>query len=277
MAADAITVQSALANARRRIDAVDAKALLCAVLGRDAAYLIAHAEDGMPAEQALTFEAWVQRRAAGEPVAYITGWREFYGRTFRVTADVLIPRPETELLVDVALAQLRGFSAARVLDLGTGSGCIGLTLAAECVGAHITGVDASEAALAVARSNAARLGIDRVEWRVSNWFDALGTTSYEVIVSNPPYVAGNDEHLMRGDLRYEPRAALTPGGDGLDAIRHIVRASVDHLRPGGSLWFEHGYDQGAACRALLRQAGYTAIATHRDLAGIERVTGGRRI
>lgn len=269
-------MQSALANARRRIDALDARVLLCTALGRDPAYLIAHAEDNIATEQALTFEAWVGRRAAGEPVAYITGRREFYGRSFRVTPDVLIPRPETELLVDVALAQLRGLCAARVLDLGTGSGCIALTLAAECVGAHVTGVDASEAALAVARSNAVQLGVDRVEWHLSNWFDALGTKTYDVIVSNPPYIAGDDEHLVRGDLRYEPRAALTPGGDGLDAIREIVRASVDRVVRGGSLWFEHGYDQGAACRALLQQAGYTAITTHRDLAGIERVTGGRR-
>jgi len=275
--AAAVAVQSALADARGRIDAVDARALLCAVLGRDAAYLIAHSDDVLTAEQALTYEAWVARRAAGEPVAYITGVREFYGRAFTVTPDVLIPRPETELLVDVALQALRGMSEPRVLDLGTGSGCIALTLAAECAGAHVTGIDASEAALRVARANAARLGLTRVQWCAGHWLDAVGTACFELIVSNPPYIAGDDAHLTRGDLRHEPRAALTPGGDGLDAIRHIVRASAAHLVSGGWLWFEHGYEQGAASRALLARHGYDAIATHRDLAGIERVSGGRTI
>lgn len=271
-----LTVQSALAQARRRIDGVDARVLLCDVLGRDAAYLIAHGDAGLTAEQALTYDARVARRADGEPVAYIIGRREFYGRMFRVTPDVLIPRPETELLVDVALHTLRGMIHQRVLDLGTGSGCVALTLAAECAGAHVTGVEASQAALDVARANAAAMSLQGVEWRVSDWFHAVSADRYDLIVSNPPYIADGDEHLEQGDLRYEPRAALTPGGDGLDAIRRIVRDSVDHLVPGGWLWFEHGHDQGPACRALLQQLGYDAIATHRDLAAIERVTGGKR-
>jgi release factor glutamine methyltransferase len=270
------TIQSALAEARGRVDAVDARVLLSGVLGRDAAYLIAHGDDALTAEQALTYDAWVARRANGEPVAYIIGHREFYGRTFRVTPDVLIPRPDTEVLVDVALQTLRATTDRRVLDLGAGSGCIALTLAAECAGAHVTGVDASQAALDVARANAAALNLQRVEWRMSDWFQALGARRYDVIVSNPPYIAAHDEHLGQGDLRYEPRVALTPGGDGLDAIRRIVRDSLDHLVPGGWLWFEHGHDQGPACRALLQQCGYEAIATHRDLASIERVTGGMR-
>lgn len=273
---EAVTVQSALAHAMRRLNAVDARVLLSALLARGAAYLIAHGDDPLTPEQALTYDAWVARRAAGEPVAYIVGRREFYGRLFHVTPDVLIPRPETELLVDVALQMLRALPAPKVLDLGTGSGCIALTLAAECTAACVAGLDASEAAVAVARSNAAALGLQRVEWRVSDWFQGLGNACYNVIVSNPPYIAGDDRHLSAGDLRYEPTAALTPGGDGLAAIRHIVREAVDHLFHGGWLWFEHGYDQGAACRALLAEFGYAAIATHRDLAGIERVSGGKR-
>lgn len=271
-----LTIQSALAEARGRIDAVDARVLLCEALGRDAAYLIAHGDDALTTEQALTYEAWIARRIGGEPVAYITGRREFYGRMFSVTREVLIPRPETELLVDVALQTLRGMTSPRVLDLGTGSGCIALTLAAECAGAHVAAVDASEAALNVARANAVALNVEHVEWHVSDWFQAVGAARYDVIVSNPPYVAGEDRHLLQGDLRYEPHAALTPGGDGLDAIRRIVRDSVEHLVSAGWLWFEHGHDQGAACRALLEQFGYRAITTHRDLAAIERVTGGKR-
>jgi len=275
-AAPVCTLQSALAAARARVDAVDARVLLCEVLNRDAAFLIAHGDGALTAEQALTYQAWVARRANGEPVAYITGRREFYGRLFRITPDVLIPRPETELLIDVALQVLRGKTIPRVLDLGTGSGCIALTLAAECAGAHVTGVDAWQAALDVARENARALDMEHVVWCKSDWFDALGTERYDLVVSNPPYIAAGDEHLEQGDLRYEPRLALTPGGDGLGAIRRIVRDSVHHLVPGGWLWFEHGHDQGAASRALLDEFGYSDIATHRDLASIERVTGGKR-
>jgi release factor glutamine methyltransferase len=222
------------------------------------------------------FRESVKRRAEGMPVAYIVGHKEFYSLSFRVTPDVLIPRPDTELLVDVALQTLRGMRHPRVLDLGTGSGCIAVTLAAECAGAHVTGVDASQAALELARANAVAMKSERVEWRMSDWFQALGAHRYDVIVSNPPYIAAHDEHLGQGDLRYEPRAALTPGDDGLGAIRRIVRDSLDHLVPGGWLWFEHGHDQGPACRALLQHCGYEAIATHRDLASIERVTGGKK-
>ena len=275
MAPQSLTVRSALAHASRRIDVVDARVLLCAVLGREAAFLIAHADDALTAEQQRAYEAWVARRASGEPVAYITGAREFYGRTFRVTPDVLIPRPETELLVDVALQSVSGLRAPRIVDLGTGSGCIAITLAAQLSGARVVGVEASPAALAVARANAAALGV-QVVWIESDWYAALPAGRYDLVVSNPPYIAGGDEHLERGDLRFEPRAALTPAGDGLDAIRRIVRESIGHLEPGAALWFEHGYDQGSACRALLEAHGYEAIATHRDIAGIERVTGGRK-
>lgn len=271
-----VTVQSALAHARRQVDATDARVLLAAALGRDAAYLIAHGEDPLTEAQAGCFERWVARRAAGEPVAYIVGMREFYGRPFRVTRDVLIPRPETELLIEVALEALRGLASPRVLDLGTGSGCIAITLAAECPGARVTAVDASEAALGLARDNAGRLHVRGIDWRVSDWFSALGDAQFELVVSNPPYIAEGDAHLEAGDLRYEPPAALTAGRDGLDALRRIVRDAAGHLVTGGSLWVEHGYGQGAACRALFIQHGYAGVRTRRDLAGLERVTGGTR-
>ncbi len=270
-----LNVQSALAYARRYVDAVDARVLLTALLECDAAHLIAHDDQSLTQGQALTYQAWVERRAKGEPVAYITGAREFYGRPFRVTPDVLIPRPETELLIDVALATLASLPAARVLDLGTGSGCIAVTLGAERAGARITAVDRSEAALEVARSNANRLGVAGIDWRASDWFEAVGNARYDLILANPPYIAEGDRHLEEGDLRYEPRGALAAGADGLDAIRHIVAAAAEYFARGGWLWFEHGYDQGARCREFLARRGYSAIATHRDLAGMERVTGGR--
>jgi release factor glutamine methyltransferase len=270
-----VTVHAALAAARRLIGPVDARVLMTALLGCDAACLVAHGETPLAAEQALTYEDWVSRRARGEPVAYLTGRREFYGRTFRITPAVLIPRPETELLVEIALAWLRGRERPAVLDLGTGSGCIALTLAAECAGAHITGVDCSEAALAVARGNARALGVEGVTWRLGHWFEAVQRERYDLVVANPPYISGDDPHLKEGDLRYEPVAALTPGGDGLGAIRTIVSAARNHLNPGGALWVEHGHDQGPACRALLEACGYVEVGTHRDLAGMERVTGGR--
>lgn len=228
-------------------------------------------------EQALTFEAMVSRRAAGEPVAYIVGSREFYGHEFRVTPDVLIPRPETELLVERALTYAAGRPGPRVLDLGTGSGCIAVTLALELAGAHVVAVDRSPPALAVAQANAARLGA-AVECRVSDWYGALAPDErYDVIVANPPYIAGADRHLDAGDLRFEPRGALTPGGDGLAALRAIIAGAPAHLVADGWLAVEHGYDQAAACRALFAAAGYLDIASWRDLAGIERVTSGRRL
>jgi len=249
--------------------------LLGELLARSPAWLAAHDDAALTAEQALTFDAWVSRRAAGEPVAYIVGSREFYGHDFRVTPDVLIPRPETELLVEQVLTYAAGRSGLRVLDLGTGAGCIAITLALELAGAHVVAVDRSSAALAIARDNALRLEA-AVECRMSDWYGALAPDErYDVIVANPPYIAGTDRHLGEGDLRFEPRGALTPEGDGLDALRIIVAGAPRHLIVGGLLAVEHGYDQAAACRSLFVAAGYVDVATQRDLAGIERVTSGR--
>jgi release factor glutamine methyltransferase len=269
------TVAEALAAARAKLPASEARLLLGHVLGRPPLWLISH-DDELLAESALLgFAALAARRAGGEPVAYLLGRREFFGREFAVSPAVLIPRPETELLVDIAAAEVGADATARILDLGTGSGCIAITLALEFPQAQVTAVDASPTALATARRNAERHGA-RVRLLHSDWFAALDGESFDLIVANPPYVAAADPHLAAGDLRHEPAAALASGADGLDAIRRILAAAPAHLAPGGQLWLEHGHDQAAAVRELLDAAGLQRIEQHRDLAGIVRVSGGRK-
>lgn len=266
------TVGTLLAEARRRIPASEARLLLGHVLGRSAAWLEAHRDDEVAVDSDYT--ALVARRATGEPMAYLIGVREFYGRDFVVSPDVLIPRPETELLVDVAKKKVGAGRTARVLDLGTGSGCLAVTLALELPQARVTAVDVSPAALGVARGNAQRLGA-QVEFVESDWFAALPPQRFELIVANPPYVAAGDPHLAQGDLRFEPTEALTDHADGLTAIGRIVAQAPDWLAEGGWLFLEHGYDQETAVQALLAAAGFSQIEQHRDLAGIVRATGGR--
>ncbi|MDP1653336.1 MAG: peptide chain release factor N(5)-glutamine methyltransferase [Rhodocyclaceae bacterium] len=266
------TVVAALAAARQRIPAAEARLLLGYVLGRSAAWLEAHRDD--PVDVADAYSALVGRRAAGEPVAYLIGLREFYGRDFVVSPAVLIPRPETEFLVDIVKAKVGAGETAKVLDLGTGSGCIAISLALELPGAQVTAADVSPAALAVARANAARLGA-QVEFIESDWFSALPNIHFDLVVANPPYVAAGDPHLSAGDLRFEPTGALTDHADGLAAIRHIVAEAPLWMAADGWLFFEHGYDQGADVRELLEAAGFTLIEQHRDLAGIVRASGGR--
>jgi release factor glutamine methyltransferase len=256
---------------RSGLTAIDARVLLRKVLCVDDVYLIAHAHDVLDARQAAQFHALAARRAAGEPVAYIVGEREFYGHVFNVTPAVLIPRPETELLVELALAR----KPQRVLDLGTGSGCIAISIALACPDAQVLALDQSQAALALARENAAKHNARNVECRISDWYAAVQGLRFDLIVSNPPYVAADDPHITQGDLRYEPRPALTAGADGLDAIRVIVAGARAHLAPGGWLLFEHGYDQALLCRELLAQSGFAEVQSWRDLAGIERVSGAR--
>lgn len=263
-----------LAEARKTIPAAEARLLLGHVLGKPAAWLEAHRDDPLSGDAAAQMSALAGRRAAGEPVAYLVGVREFYGRDFSVTPDVLIPRPETELLVDLCKEKVGAGRTASILDLGTGSGCIAITLALELPQARVTAVDASVAALRVARINAQQLGAS-VEFVGSDWFGALLPQGFDVIVSNPPYVAAGDPHLTDGDLRFEPTDALTDHGDGLAAIRRIVAAAPDWLAPGGWLWLEHGYDQAAAVADLLRGAGLSSPEQHRDLAGIVRCSGAR--
>lgn len=266
-----MNVGAALAQARTQIEPAEAKLLLRYVLAASAAELAAHPERELSESQSSRYAALVLRRAEGEPIAYLVGVREFYGRDFRVTPAVLIPRPETELLVEAAIAKVSRRGTPRILDLGAGSGCVAITLALE-LGCEVTAVDVSADALAVARDNAARLGA-RVRFFESDWFASV-EGEFDVIVGNPPYVAEGDPHLAEGDLRFEPMMALACGPDGLSALRRILADARRHLAPGGWLLLEHGYDQAEAMRQLLVDAGFQLTEQHRDLAGIVRISGG---
>ena len=268
-------VDRLLREAAARIGREDAEPLLVHALGRDRAWLFAHASDAVEAPLAAASEALVERRAAGEPVAYLTGRRGFWTLDLQVTAETLIPRPETELLVELALARLPADEPLRVADLGTGSGAIALAIASERPLATVVATDIAKATLAVAVANAQAHGLDNVWFRRGDWDQALGRDRFDLIASNPPYIAEGDPHLARGDLRHEPARALSSGADGLDAIRTIVAAAPRHLVPGGWLLLEHGLEQGAAIRALLDRAGLVEVATGRDLEQRDRVTLGR--
>lgn len=267
-------IAAALAWARTRIAVVDARVLLRHVLQCSAARLVAYPETALGVQEWTAFRGLVDRREAGEPVAYLTGVREFYGRSFAVTPAVLIPRADTELLVELSLAHFGDRPRSRVLDLGTGSGALAVTLALELPDADVTAVDRSREALLVAMANAARLGAS-VSFVLGDWFLPLGGDRYQLIVANPPYVAAGDPHLEDGDVRFEPGTALVAGPQGLDDLAVIAAAAPRHLEAGGWLLMEHGYDQAAAVRGLLADAGFAGIASWKDLAGIERVSGGQ--
>jgi release factor glutamine methyltransferase len=254
---------------------LDAEVLVMQVCGLTRAQLLTRADRPLPAAQRARIEALVARRRGGEPIAYLTGEREFWSMAFKVTPDVLIPRPETELLVERALARLPADAAWTLADLGTGCGAVALAIARERRRARVLATDRSAAALEVARANAARLGLARIEFRHGEWCTPLAGERPDLIVSNPPYVRADDPHLGEGDLRYEPRTALDGGRDGLDAIRAIARGARERLRPGGWLLLEHGYDQAEAVAQILRSEGYREIAGHRDLAGRPRVSEAR--
>ena len=253
---------------------LEARLLLAHVLGRDRAWIAAHGDAALSPEAARRFDALVRRRSAGEPIAYLTGRREFFALDLEITPEVLIPRPETELLVELALQWLPIDSSARVLDLGCGSGAVALAIAHERPRASVLGADLSAPAVALARRNRERLAIENATFVESDWFAALPREPFTIIVANPPYVAQHDPHLGEGDLRFEPAAALVSGEDGLDAVRTILGAAPAYLAPAARLALEHGHDQASAVRTLMRDAGFTAIASARDLAGIERVTYG---
>jgi len=256
---------------------LEAQVLLAHVLNRPRAYLLAHPEAALSDSNQAQFESLLTRRERGEPIAYLTGQREFYGLEFLVTPDVLIPRPETELLVELALEHIPQDTPIRILDLGTGSGAIAITLAKLRPQAQVTAVDASPQALAIARQNTERLATANVNFIESSWFSKLDESSrFELIVANPPYVAENDPHLAQGDVRFEPVMALTAGAEGMDAIRHIAQASLHYLTVSGRLLFEHGYDQEVFSRDLLHSLGYVDIACYPDLGGQPRVTGGKK-
>ena len=277
------TIGEALAAAQSQIDRQDAQYLLAGLTGSSRAFLLAHGERDLSGQQAAQFAKHVAARATGVPVAQILGRREFYGRDFVVNAHVLIPRPETEILVEQALALVSGNKCLKthaspcVLDLGCGSGAIAVTLALELPDAKVTALDQSLDALRIAQQNARTLGAS-VSFIKSDWYRALTGRKFDLIVANPPYIAAHDPHLSQGDLRFEPPQALTDNSaDGLDAIRTIVTGARAHLHDGGWLMFEHGFDQAERCRALLAQHGFAAIASVPDLAGIPRVTMGQHL
>lgn len=266
-------VAEALAMARAQgLDRLDAQLLLAHRLDKPRAWLIAHDDEPISADQALAYRQDVTRRAGGVPLAHLVGEREFHGLRLAVSPAVLVPRPDTEVLVDWALQYLAGLGQPRVLDLGTGSGAIAVSVAHARPDAIVTATDIDAAAMEVARANARTHGV-ALELLHGTWWQPVAGRLFELILSNPPYIAADDPHLPA--LVHEPRHALTPGGDGLDALRVLAAGAPAHLVPGGQLLVEHGFDQGEAVRALLATAGLEAIATRRDLAGHERCTGGR--
>ena len=256
---------------------IEVQCLLQAVLQVNRAWLLSHPEQSLDAAQHAQYMALLVRRLAGEPIAYLLEEREFYGLAFKVSPATLIPRPETELLVELALQRIPQQGNCRVLDLGTGSGAIALSIAHARPNAEIIAVDASHDALKVALHNTHTHHLANVRLLVSDWFGALQGESFDVIISNPPYIAAGDVHLAQGDVRFEPRDALISGADGLDDIRLICTQAKAHLYPKGWLIFEHGYDQAAQACALLQQAGFAEIFSARDLSEIERVSGGARL
>ena len=279
-----LTLKAALEEATASIGKVDAQAIITHLLGVDRAYLVANPMRTLTETEDARVDLLVAQRSMGHPVAYLLGRREFYSRDFAVGPEVLIPRPETETLVEAALARLVAPAAAAaatgrgpipVLDLGTGCGAIAVTLACERADLEVTATDSSAPALELARANARAHGRD-IEFLEGDWYAPLAGRRFDLIAANPPYVAAGDPHLGRGDLRFEPARALTDGSaDGLDSIRAIVAGAARHLNPGGWLLFEHGYDQAQAAGALLEAAGFVERVCVRDLAGIDRVAGGR--
>lgn len=269
-----------LAHAAARIGGdsarLDAELLLAHALGHARTWLFAHADDGIGADARERMEPLLAARARGVPIAQLLGRRGFWTLELEVTPDTLIPRPETELLVELALARVPRDRVARIVDLGTGSGAVALALAGERPLAHVIAVDASAEALVVARRNADALRLRNIEFALGDWCAPLAEQRFELIVGNPPYLAVDDPHLETGDLRFEPRMALVAGSDGLDAIRRIARDAPTHLERGGWLLLEHGWTQGEAVRDLLIAAGLHEIETQRDLEQRERVTLGRR-
>ena len=253
---------------------LDAELLLAHVLGKPRSYLFTWPDQPVAEAEAARFSALLARRRSGEPVAYLLGEQGFWTLDLQVSPDTLIPRPDTERLVELAL-ELGPSRSAAVLDLGTGTGAIALALASERPDWQLTGSDRMPGAVALAEQNRARLGLANVRFLQSDWFAALGAARYDLIVSNPPYIAADDPHLTQGDVRFEPASALVSGADGLDDIRHLVETAPSHLQPGGWLLLEHGWQQAAAVRGLLEQRGFAAVQSWEDLGGHQRVSGGQ--
>ncbi len=275
-------IEHTLQQTAKRLQAVsdsarlDAELLLCHILGRSRSYLYTWPEYELSETERKALEGVVERRINGEPIAHIIGRREFWSLELTVSADTLIPRPETELLVEAALARIPEKAEWAIADLGTGSGAIALAIACERPHCRITAVERSEGALAVAKQNAIRLGLGTVEFLQGDWFVPLAGQRFEMILSNPPYIPDADPHLRQGDVRFEPLSALAAGSDGLADIRHLIRGAANYLQDPGWLLLEHGYDQGAAVTRLLQDAGYADVVDLSDLQGHGRVAIGRR-
>ena len=273
---DAMNITTILQHATQQIDRLDADALLCHLLQRDRSYLRAWPEREVTSDLVAQFNTLVKRRQQGEPLAYLIGWREFWSLKLKVTPATLIPRPETELLVEQALQRIPQNAHWRIADLGTGSGAIALAIASERPNCTVVATDFSLAALAVARENGLQLGIKNIEFRHGSWHEALNEDEqFQLIASNPPYVNAADDHLHHDGLPFEPQTALTPGSDGLAAIRIIIEQMKPHLGEPAWLLLEHGHDQGDEVRALFQQHGYSEIKTRRNLGGNERLTEAR--
>ncbi|HEV2321196.1 MAG TPA: peptide chain release factor N(5)-glutamine methyltransferase [Gammaproteobacteria bacterium] len=268
---DAAATELAAASPAPRLDA---ELLLAHALGKRRSYLRAYPEKHLDAPALQAFRRLLAARKGGEPIAYLTSKREFWSLPLKVTPATLIPRHETELLVELALQRIPQSAAWRLLDLGTGSGAVALALACERPHCRITATDLSMAALAVAADNTADLGFGNVELLTGDWFAPLGERRFHLIVSNPPYVREDDPHLRMGDVRFEPRSALTAGSDGLRDLSRIIASAPSYLEQGAWILLEHGHDQGAAVRALLSEHGFRDVATSRDMQGVERVSGG---
>ena len=276
---EAVTVETLLNWARARLGGgadglIDAEALLSRITGKSAASLIADNRKPVSEPQAGDYKSLVERRARGEPVAYLNGQKEFWSLALTVTPDVLIPRPETELLVEEVLARVRPSRRIDILELGTGSGAIAVALASELPHCAIVATDLSAAALSVAEHNRQKLALENIAFCLGHWFQAVSSRRFDLIVANPPYIAAADPHLGQGDLRFEPASALVSPPDGLTDLRLIITGAPAHLNAGGMLLLEHGYEQASAVRDLFKRNRFVAVATRRDFGGNERVTGG---
>lgn len=255
---------------------IDAEILLAHILGESRTYLYGHANDQLGAAEYKLFMDLVHERSAGVPIAYLTKMREFWSLPLTISAATLIPRPETERLVELTLDLVGDEPNAQILELGTGSGAIALAIAKERPNWQITATDISGPALQIAKANAAKLNINNISFYLSDWFDQIPQRRYQAIVSNPPYIAAADPHLSQGDIRYEPVSALVGGKNGLIALQYIIKHSYDYLLPHGLLLLEHGHDQKTAVLTMLMDAGFTDIGTWQDLQGNDRVAGGHR-
>ena len=276
------TIKTLLAHAANTLTShsdsplLDAEVLLGFVLGKPRTYLRAWCDNTLTEQQQAAFEALIKQRQQGTPIAYLTGTREFWSRDFRVTSDVLIPRPDTELLIELSLELIPNNQAVKLIDLGTGSGIIAVTLAAERPKAHVTAVDASLAALAVAQHNARHHQLTNIEFYQSDWFSNVPESLFDLVISNPPYIDPDDEHLQQGDVRFEPQSALIADNQGLSDIQIIADKARSYLTPQGHLLIEHGYNQAPQVQAIFNALAYDKVQSYRDLSGQPRVTYGQK-